>query len=82
MDVKKKTKLLQFKNSISVIQWFDKLQQKEQYNFIQFDIDNFYSSVSEKLLKDTVNWASTLTEIPEKTRERNTNVFSDVQMRW
>ena len=69
MDVKKKTKLLQFKNSISVIQWFDKLQQKEQYNFIQFDIDNFYSSVSEKLLKDTVNWASTLTEIPEKTKE-------------
>ena len=51
-----------------------------QYNFIQFDIDNFYSSVSEKLLKDTVNWASTLTEIPEKTREiifqvRNTFLF-------
>ena len=51
-----------------------------QYNFIQFDIDNFYSSVSEKLLKDTVNWASTLTEIPEKTKEiifqvRNTFLF-------
>ena len=54
---KKQTKLLQFKNSISVIQWFDKLRNKEQYTFIKFDVDNFYSSISEKLLKDTVNWA-------------------------
>ena len=43
---KKQTKLLQFKNSISVIQWFDKLRNKEQYTFIKFDVDNFYSSIS------------------------------------
>ena len=77
---KKQTKLLQFKNSISVIQWFDKLRNKEQYTFIKFDVDNFYSSISEKLLKDTVNWASTITDIPEKTKEiifqvRNTFLF-------
>ena len=48
---------------------FDKLQNKEQYTFIKFDVDNFYSSISEKLLKDTINWASTITEIPEKENE-------------
>ena len=80
VEVQKKTKLLQFKNSFSVIQWFDKIRNKENYNFIKFDIDNFYCSISEKLLTDTVNWASTFTDIPEKTREiifqvRNTFLF-------
>ena len=68
-EVREKTGLLQWKNTVSCLQWFDKLQNKSECHFIQFDVVNFYGSISKQLLEQTINWASTITDISEKTKE-------------
>ena len=69
MTVRNVTGYLQFKNNISVIQWFNQIQNKQNYSFIQFDICDFYSSISKKLLSDTIEWAETMTTIGREKRE-------------
>ena len=68
-EVREKTGLLQWKNTLSCLQWFDKLQNKSECHFIQFDVVNFYGSISKQLLEDTMNWASTFTNIEQKTKD-------------
>ena len=61
--LKAKTQLKQWKNSFSVIEWFKSLGDKKTLSFIQFDIVEFYPSISEKLLKDALNYAKNLVEL-------------------
>ena len=68
-DVRDKTKLLQWKNTASCLQWFDKIKDKNQCTFIQFDLVDFYGSISKQLLDEAIAWASTITEINEKTKQ-------------
>ena len=44
--VKHKSQLQQWKNTDSVITWFSKLQNKQQLHFIQFDVVDFYGSIT------------------------------------
>ena len=67
--VKEKSGLLQFKNTASVLQWFQPIQNKQRYKWIIFDLLEYYPSISEKLLTDALNWAQTFTPIDEKTKE-------------
>ena len=69
VKLRKMTGLMQWKNSLSVIQWFSKLEDKQSYSFIEYDICDFYASISEQLLEDAFNWASELIFIPERTKE-------------
>ena len=39
------------------------------YTFIQFDICDFYSSISKKLLSDAIEWAESMTTIGREKRE-------------
>ena len=68
-EVREKTGLLQWKNTASCLQWFDKIQDKNQCTFIQFDLVDFYGSISKELLDKAISWASTITEIDEKTKK-------------
>ena len=63
--VKKSSSLNQWKNTASVLQWFTKMDSKSRYSFIQWDIVNFYGSISEKLLNDALYWANTMIEITD-----------------
>ena len=54
VEIKEKTKLTQFKNTTSVLKWFQGLKQKHKLNFIQFDIVNFYPSIREELLPKAI----------------------------
>ena len=47
----------------------DKIPNKSECHFIQFDVENFYPSISKRLLEETIEWASTFTNIEEKTKE-------------
>ena len=42
----------QWKNSFSVINWFNALQGKKELSFIEFDIVDFYPSITEKVLNN------------------------------
>ena len=43
VDVKKKTKVNQWRNTDSVLTWFKGLNNKSKLNFISFDTVSFYS---------------------------------------
>ena len=54
------TKINQWKNTSSVIAWFDQITHKQISSFICFDVENFYPSISSNLLKESVNLQDSL----------------------
>ena len=56
----------QRKNTESVIHWFKSIQQKPRCFFIQFDVIEFYPSITEKFLEEVIVSAKQRTEIEEK----------------
>ncbi|XP_015755266.1 PREDICTED: uncharacterized protein LOC107334820 [Acropora digitifera] len=64
--IRQKTKLNQWKNSSSVINWFSNIQHKDQHTFAVFDIENFYPSITEKLLTDSIIFAKQYTGITDR----------------
>ena len=63
--VKAKSHLLQWKNSDAVIDWFKTLQDKKRVNFIQFDVIDFYGSISKELLENSIKFASKYIKISD-----------------
>ena len=53
-----KTKINLWKNTSSVLKWFNGLQQKESLSFICFDVCDFYPSITEKLLRKALDFAN------------------------
>ena len=64
-----KTGLTQWKNTVSVLQWFKAIINPQKYTFIQFDIINFYPSISEKLLENAIDWTSSFCPISDEQRK-------------
>ena len=52
-----KTTCKHWKNTSSVIDWFSKISNKNECTFIQFDIENFYPSISRKLFNEAISFA-------------------------
>jgi hypothetical protein len=52
------TRINQWKNTKSVLFWFNKVTDKSQYSFIAFDVVDFYPSISIDLLKAALDFAS------------------------
>ena len=67
--VKKETGLNQWKNTASVLQWFDQLEGKHRKRFIAWDIVDFYPSISEQLLGEALDWASNYVDITYQQRK-------------
>ena len=67
--IAKKHNLNQWKNTTAVINWFKSIENKQQFSFICFDIEEFYSSISQDLLNKALDFASIYDNIT--TEERN-----------
>ena len=67
--IAKKHNLNQWKNTTAVINWFKSIENKQQFNFICFDIEEFYPSISQDLLNKALDFASNYDNIT--TEERN-----------
>ena len=72
----------QWKNTKAVINWFDQIDNKSNSTFIQFDIVNFYPSITPELFNKAFEFASHYVEIPDYykaviTHARETLLFSD-----
>ena len=63
VKLKKVTNHNQWKNDSEVIDWFVNQKQKHSKNFVQWDIDSFYPSITEELLQEALDWAETLLDI-------------------
>ena len=66
----KNTHLKQAISTKDVLMWFNSLENKKNYKFINFDIESFYPSITEDLLSKALNWASNYTPISEQDRHR------------
>ena len=63
--LRSKLNLNQWQNSAEVIDWFKDIQQKSSHTFTVFDIQEFYPSITEKLLKDALAFAQRNVEIKQ-----------------
>ena len=52
-----------WKNPAEVIQWFQNIKEKERCSFVNFDIVEFYPSISPTLLDKSLTWARQLVTI-------------------
>ena len=81
-----KTNINQWKNKSSVIEWFKKIENKQQHNFICFDIVEFYPSISQKLLNKALDFASAYDDITNDERDIiihvKNSLLSHKQVSW
>ena len=52
------TRINQWKNTASVLKWFNSLENKSSLSFICFDVCEFYPSITEKLLSKALDIAT------------------------
>ena len=67
--IRRKSKLSQWKNVYSVIDWFKNLKNKKNLTFIVFDVVNYYPSITLELLTKALNWAKQFVEISDEDIE-------------
>ena len=59
----------QWRNSNNVIEWFNQLENKELCTFTQFDIVDFYPSITEVLLTKSLDYAKQFVQISREDTE-------------
>ena len=65
--VKNDLELNQWKNTTEVIEWFKNINDKQSNKFVEFDIKDFYPSITESLRRNALEFASNHTPItPEE----------------
>ena len=62
-------KVNQWRSTSDVLDWFSKITDKKSHTFLQFDVKDFYPSISKKLLTDALNFANRNTTINRKDRD-------------
>ena len=68
-QLKDKTNNKQWKNADEVKKWFQNLQQKHTLHFIEYDVKEFYPSISEDLLDRAMEWADRMVGLSENDKE-------------
>ena len=63
--IRAKLDVNQWKNSQTVIEWFESINDKCNHTFVSFDIVESYPSVTEELLNHVIKWAKSITPISE-----------------
>ena len=84
LAVRNKTRLTQWRNTVEVIQWFKNLKNKRTLKFINFDICEFYPSITPALLTKALNFAEKHTRISKADKKsileaRKCFLFSDAK---
>ena len=79
------TKVNQWENSASVIEWFNNITNKDQHRFVVFDIESFYPSISEDLFNEALNFSNMKIGIINQEmsiimHSRNTLLFNKNQL--
>ena len=68
-SIRSKTNANQWRNTQSVIDWFSNIKDKDKHSFLVFDIVDFYPSISEALLKSSLEYAKQHTTISDEDVE-------------
>lgn len=62
--IRASTKLQQWRETKTVVDWFTNIHDKQKQRFIQMDIEEFYPSISENLLTKALAFAKSIIHIP------------------
>ena len=65
-EMRSTTLLNQWKNTSSVIKWFKNISNKSNHTFVIFEIDSFYPSILENLLKNAISYAKQYVTITDQ----------------
>ena len=80
------TKINQWKNTSSVIKWFNSIDDRVKHNFICFDIVEFYPSISQDLLNKALDFASIYDKITAEERniiiQAKNSLLTNKQQQW
>ena len=68
-DLKRKLELNQWVATKQAIDWFKRIDNKEKIKFIVFDIESFYPSINEELLRKALDMAGQYTYVCDKAKE-------------
>ena len=68
-SLRNRGQLNQWKNSFSVIDWFQKLNNKNTLTFLLFDIVEFYPNITEALLKKALDYAKNYVDMTQEEIE-------------
>ena len=63
--IREQTGVNQWRNSSDTIAWFQSIPLKNRKSFISFDIVDFYPSITESLLDQSIDWATQFTAITD-----------------
>ena len=58
----------QWKNSGNIIDWFQKIENKNDHAFIKFDIAEFYPSISETIPQNAIRFAEYHIQITDEEK--------------
>ena len=86
-EIRSKLQVNQWRNTAAVLEWFDALENKKEISFMIFDIVDYYPSISESLLKKTLEWAKNYTNITKEEERcilhaRKTLLFDHEKRTW
>ena len=65
-EIRSKTKLNQWRNTQTVLSWFNNLEKRKKMSFFKFDIQAFYPSISPELLINSIKFARLFCDICDK----------------
>ena len=67
--VRAETRVNQWHNTDDVINWFNNIKNKQNCTFVQFDIEEFYPSISKELLHQSLTHAMKYTTVSENNQK-------------
>ena len=81
-SIRQQLSLKQWRSTSTVINWFKNIEAKNSKHFLQLDIIDFYSSISEELLTNALAFAKSMMQIKPSTtniimHSRKSLLFSD-----
>ena len=63
--IREKSELEQWKNTLSVINWFKKIPNKKKLSFLIFDVEKFYPSIDKNLLLKALKWCRKYVDVTD-----------------
>ena len=81
-SLRKEIKIQQWKNTSDVMKWFENIKEKHECKFMMFDIKEFYPSITENLLKKSINHAKNYLQVSNDdikliTHARNSLLYNN-----
>ena len=81
-NVVRSTEINQWKNTSNVLDWYANYTDKNKASFVQFDIENFYPSITSDLLYSSIQFAKEVTTVSDNDihiimQSRKTLLFNE-----